>query len=270
MDNVDLTNKEIVVHEAVAKLTYFAKLYGIESLFIVGGFCREWYYDRLWAINDIDVASAFHEQALQLGSLFASEVMDTTMEVYKRSGAGSVLFQSPSGEVKVEFQGHSINQYMYNQEVRDWMHSQGIEDVPLMNNIYGRDFTINALIYSLNDESVYDPTHLAMSSLKDKQISSLLPPEMLVKYNPLAILRGIRFAVQYDFNIEPDLRVAFQKGHDNLCKMVSQDRIIKEIVRILKIDAQVGFEMLKKYNLSEFLLTPDIKRYLKEIHDEND
>jgi len=259
---MDPASKEILIYEVVAKLTYFTKLYGIESLFIVGGFCRELYYGTVWKSSDIDVASAFHDQAIQLGNLFASEVLNTSPEVYKRSGAAAVNFKSEAGEIRIEFQGHSVNQYMHNQEVRQWMHNQGIEDVPLMNNIYGRDFTINSMIYALDDEKVYDPTGLAVEDLERKIISSLIPSDLLVKYNPLAILRAIRFALTYDFHIDDDMRSAMKAGTDNLCNSVSAERIIKEIVRILKIDAEQGIEMLQKYNMGRMLLVPELKQYL--------
>ncbi len=268
VDKQDQLNKKILVSEAVAKLSYFAKLYGIESLFIVGGFCRELYYDKIWRVNDIDVASAYQGEAVQLGNLFASEILNTTPEVYKRSGAAAVIYESDAGSIKIEFQGHSTNQFMHNQEVRQWMHDNNIDDVPLMNNIYGRDFTINSMIFSLDNEQLYDPTELAIHDLEQKCIVSLLPADLLIKYNPIAILRAIRFALTYEFTIDSDLRTAMKNGIDILCKSMSQERILKEIVRILKIDATQGIEMIQKYNLGKFLLTPDIKDMLGNEDDD--
>jgi len=259
---MDPASKEILIDEAVAKLTHFAKLYGIRSLFIVGGFCRDKYFNQIEEVNDIDVASAFGEQAMQLGNLFASEVLHTSPKIYKRSGAAAVNYTTDLGTIKIEFQGNSIVPYMYNQEVRNWMHANDVDDVPLMHNIYGRDFTINALILSLNDGVMYDPTDLAVPSLEKKKIISLLPADMLVKYNPLSILRAIRFALTYDFLIHPEMRTAMKEGVGLLPKSLSEERIVKEIVRILKIDAEEGIEMLQKFNLAQYLLVPDIKKYL--------
>jgi len=153
----DIPSKEILVQEAIEKLRYFTKLYGIDSLFIVGGYCRSSYLNELWKVKDIDVASAFHEQSLQLAGLFASEVLNTTPEVYHRSGAAALDYKSEFGTIRIEFQGNSTNTYMYNADVRSWMRHNSVPDVPLMNNIYGRDFTINALIYSLSKDVFFDP-----------------------------------------------------------------------------------------------------------------
>lgn len=267
---MDSANKEILIDEAVAKLKHFAQLYGIKSLFVVGGFCRDYFFNRLELLNDIDVASSYEDQTLQLAGLFASEILHTTPEVYKRSGAAAVNYRTDLGEVKIEFQGRSVNPYMYNQEVRNWMHANDIEDVPLMNNIYGRDFTINSLIYSLHDGNLYDPTDRAVPALNEKRIISLLPAKMLIKYNPLAILRAIRFALTYDFLIDPELKKAMKNQKEALSKSLSEERIIKEIVRILRINAKEALEMLKEFELSDFLLTPDIKEYLKNGEEKND
>lgn len=256
------SSRELLANEVIAKLRHFVKLYGIDSLFIAGGYCRALYMGKPWEIHDIDVASAFHEQAVQLGGLFASEVLHSVPKTYKRSGALAVEYSSEFGSITVEFQGHSTNSYMHNQEVREWMHNNGIEDVPLMNNIYGRDFTMNSFIYSLEDDTLYDPTGKGEEDIKKKLISPLLPADLLVRYNPLSILRAIRFALTYKFYIGSDMRQAMKNGKELLTKTLSEERILKEIVRILKIDGPKALEMLKNFNLDGLLLHPDIKRYL--------
>lgn len=257
-------DKEILINEVIAKLVHFTRLYGIDYLFIVGGFCREMYFGKIWRSNDIDVASAYENEAMQLGGLFASEILNTLPKIYKRSGAAMIMYKTDLGEIKVEFQGNSLNSYMHNQEVRNWMHQNDIEDAPLMNNIYGRDFTINALVFSLHNEKLYDPTGKAVGDLEKRLIVPLLPAEMLIKYNPLAILRAIRFALTYNFHIDPELRTAMKSGYDNLIGSLSQERIMKEVVRILKIDPVKGLNALKKYNLDRLLLNPEIERYIGE------
>ena len=256
--------KHTLVEEVIAKLRYFSQLYGINSIFIVGGYCREHYLGTPWKVKDIDVASAYHDQALQLGGLFASEVLKVPPIFYERTGTAMIEYVSEIGSIKVEFQGRSVSAYMHSEDVKEWLRQEGVEDVPLMNNIYGRDFTINSLIYSLHSGNMYDPTNLAVRDFHHRSIRSLLPPEMLIKYNPLAALRAVRFALQYDFRIDPALRHAIKlAGIDNLKASLSEERIVREIAKILKIKAQEGLEMLKKLELDRILLHPDVKRYLE-------
>lgn len=256
------TNRETLVQDVIEKLRHFAHLYGIESLFVVGGYCRELYFDSIERVSDIDVASAFHDQAIQFAGLFASEILQTTPQYYKRSGAACVTYKSEDGEIRIEFQGKSPNFYMYNQEIRDWFHINNVDDTPLNHNLYGRDFTINTLIYSLSTEKMHDPTGQALKDLNEGQIKSLLPPELLIKYNPLAVLRAIRFAVTYDFGIDPELRHAMSNSRQNLLKSIPRDRILKEIIRILKINPKLAMSYLEKFDLDSFLLDPNLKEYL--------
>lgn len=251
-----------IVQEAVKRLEAFSRLFGLQTLFIAGGYCRALYTGHLETVKDIDVASAYADQAVQLGGLFASEILHTTPDFSHRTGTAIVNFRSPTGEIRIEFQGNSTQGYMQNEDVKAWMHTQSIPDMPLMNNIYGRDFTINSMIYSLSDGSLLDPTGRAEADFEKKVIISLLPPHLLVKYNPLVITRAIRFALAYDFRIDDTLRAAMLEGSNSLKQAVPHDRIVKELVRILKINAKDGLQMIKKYELDKYLMDPGIKSYV--------
>jgi len=266
-----IANKQMLVSEAVAKLKYFARLYGIRSIFIVGGYCREHYLGTIWKVKDIDVASAYEDQALQLGGLFSSEILKAVPRFYERTGTAMMEYPSEFGSIKIEFQSDSVSSYMHDENVRAWMQEEKIDDVPLMNNIYERDFTINSLIYSLHNGSMFDPTGRAIPDFDSRIIQSLLPANMLIKYNPLAALRAVRFALQYDFHIHPELRSVIKTaGVDNLKASLSEERILKEIVKILEVEAVEGLNMLKKLELDRILLDPAIKKYLYVGSKQND
>lgn len=255
-------NKPALLQEVIEKLSYFTHLYGINSLFIAGGFCRGLFLDQLDTVEDLDVASAYDEQAQFLGGLFATEVAKTPPVNYK-SGTLMVEYESNNGKLRVEFQGRSPNSYMFNAEVNDWFRAHVTEDVPLMHNLYGRDFTINSLVYSLSNNQLYDPTGRAMGDFKKEKITSLLPPEILVKNNPICILRAIRFSLMYDYRIDGALKNEMKKNMELLKKNVAQDRILHEIVKILKIDSKKRLETLEEFGLNGFLLHPELKKYLK-------
>ena len=248
-----------VQQEIVQKLSDFAKLHEIKSIFIIGEYCRKHYLNQLSEINSIHVVSAYHEQAMQLGGLFISEVLDCTPTFYERTGTVSTEYNG----IKIGFQGDSIHSYMKNEEVKTWMQQKNIEDIPLINNIYGRDFTINSLVYSLYNKSMYDPTKKAIHDFERKVIRSLLPSNLLIKYNPIAALEAVRLALKYEFFIDPDLRIAIKEfGTDNLLKAFTEERIVKEVVNILGINAEEGLKFLQKLELTRVLSFPDVKEYI--------
>jgi len=262
----DVINKTEFVKETVAKLKYFAQLYGINSLFLVGGYCRSTYFNDFSDLHDLDVASAYDRQAVEMAGLFASEIVNSVPTIYERTQTAMVEYKSGDNAIRIEFQGKSPSPYMYNQEIRDWMHNQGIEDVPLMHNIYGRDFTINSLIYSLFNENMYDLTERAVEDLDRGRIVSILPAAYLIKYNPLAALRAIRFSLRYEFSIDEELKDAIKNSYPFIAASLSEERVAKELVRILTIDGERAISVLKENNLDRLLLIPMVRQKAMEVN----
>ena len=219
-----------LIEEIIDKLKYFVRLYSLNSLFVAGGYCRAKVMDTVEEIDDIDVASAHSTGAMNLCGLFSSEFLNTTPQFYHRTGTGIVEHQG----IRIEFQNQSTNSYMHNEEVVQWMHKNGIRNNPLNNNLYGRDFGINSLSLSLKNGELYDLTKRAIPDFQSGRIASLLPPEMLVKYNPMVILRAIRFGIKYDFVIDPPLRKVMKEKSQSIFKYYSQERITKEIEKIME------------------------------------
>jgi len=253
---------QTTVNNAITNLLYFAKIYDIDSLFIVGGCCRCLYWGKTQDVDTIEVVSAYPKESLQLGEIFATEFLGVKPKIYPEYDAVAVEYEDSSGSILIEFQSNSVNSYMQNQEIEAWMQKQGIENVPIMNNIYGRDFTINGLLMSLEHNKIYDPTSKAYDDLNDKRICSLLAPDILIKYSPVSVFRAIRLSLKYNCVIDPDLRVAMKKSKQLISDSISKDRIMENVVRILKEHGSEGLEVLKKYNLTDFLLIPEIKDLL--------
>lgn len=239
--------KSELSQQAIEKLSSFARLYGISYLFVTGGYCRALYLDRPNDFHDIDVACAYENHAILLGGLFASEILQTLPVVYHRSGTVMVEWQQEDVSVQIEFQGKSTCPYMNNQEIVDWMRHNEIEDVPLIHNLYGRDFTINALIFSLDDQKLYDPTHRSIPSFEKQRIESLLPPDILCRYNPFCILRAIRMSAMYDFTIDPDLARNMKKHSVLVPQTVSKERIVREIEKIVQTNNPKALDLLEKF-----------------------
>ena len=58
------------------------------------------------------------------------------------------------------------------------------------------------------------------------------------------------------------IRNEMRNGIDILTDTLSEDRIMIDIVKILKINAKEGLELLKKYGLDRIMLHSDVKEYL--------
>jgi tRNA nucleotidyltransferase/poly(A) polymerase len=124
-------------------------------------------------------------------------------------------------------------------------------------DVLRRDFTINALLLDpsvLNSLSpLYSPSSLSssvadfvdgLSDLGSGIIRAIGDPGQRFEEDHLRMLRAVRFAARFAFEIEPATLAAIQKLHVNILR-VSPERIRDELVRILtEGGARRGFELL--------------------------
>ena len=112
-------------------------------------------------------------------------------------------------------------------------------------DVLRRDFTINALLLDpadLNSEVVDYVGGLA--DLRNHIIRAIGDPEQRFEEDHLRMLRAIRFAARFNFEIEPGTLAAIQKLHARIAR-VSPERVRDELVRILTEGAaRRGFELL--------------------------
>ncbi|HYL39271.1 MAG TPA: CCA tRNA nucleotidyltransferase [Bryobacteraceae bacterium] len=148
-------------------------------------------------------------------------------------------------------------------------------------DVLRRDFSINALLL--------DPAHLepaaalashvvdyvgGLSDLGNRIIRAIGDPERRFEEDHLRMLRAIRFAARFGFEIERATMAAIQKMHQRIAR-VSAERIRDELVRILtEGGARRGFELLDASSLLNDIL-PEVAamkgvRQPPEFHPEGD
>lgn len=122
-------------------------------------------------------------------------------------------------------------------------------------DVQRRDFTINALL--LDPLSLSSPVIDYVGGLQDLRghiIRAIGDPERRFEEDHLRMLRAVRFAARFGFQIEPDTMTAIQKLHSKISK-VSPERIRDELVRILTEGApRRGFELLDESRLLNDIL----------------
>ena len=247
------------------QLSAFCKTYSLESLFIVGEFCRYLHANKLQDLERIEVCSAFEDQVIILGRLFSTEIMHRDADIDEDNNTVTIVF----GDNSIQFQGYSTRKYLRNAEIKQWFQDNRIPDLPLMNNIYSGRFTFNALIYSPIHEKIYDPLKVGVEDLSKKIIRSILPPDLLIKYDPEAILETMNLAMEEDFHIDSSLKSAIKKQSDVLVKCLSRDTIRKELLAILGINTEKALKVVEECGLENLLLSEEVKDYLGDYYEEN-
>jgi poly(A) polymerase len=130
----------------------------------------------------------------------------------------------------------------------------------LRDNVYGtieedvwrRDFTVNALYYNIKDFSVVD----YVNGMHDHQAGILRligDPEVRFREDPVRMLRAVRFAVKLGFKLHPDCKQAIHKVAELLSSIPSA-RLYDEVLKLfLYGHALQTFEMLRHYGLFQVL-----------------
>ncbi|WP_068547789.1 polynucleotide adenylyltransferase PcnB [Thalassotalea crassostreae] len=163
------------------------------------------------------------------------------------------------------FRGHHASA----EETKAKAHSKQSEHGMLLrDNIYGsidedaerRDFTINALYYSIKDFKVYDFAN-GVSDIDNKLIRLIGDPETRYREDPVRMLRAIRFATKLDMEIETETAKPI-KELAPLMANIPAARMFEEYLKLfLGGKATDNFHLLEQYQLLEYLFPHISKTY---------
>lgn len=143
----------------------------------------------------------------------------------------------------------------------------------LRDNVYGtleedvwrRDFSVNALYYNADDFSVVD----FVGGMNDhaKGVLRLIgDPEQRIREDPVRMLRAIRFSTKLGFTIDPKCDHLI-KSLSGLLKEIPPARLYDECLKLFLTGyAVVTFELLRKYHLFERLF-PETEKCLAREKD---
>lgn len=212
--------------------------------FVIGGFVRDYYLRR--PSNDIDVVVI--GSGIEVAEALGRELR-TKVSVFKTFG--TAMLRCDGWEI--EFVG--ARKESYSRDSRKPVVEAGtIED-----DQRRRDFTINALAWSLNDATfgeLVDPFD-GMGDMESLIIRTPCDPDVTFDDDPLRMLRAVRFASQLGFDIYPDTFDAIQRNAHRI-EIVSKERIITEINKIvLSPRPSIGFELLDMTGLLK-LVFPEL------------
>ncbi len=130
----------------------------------------------------------------------------------------------------------------------------------LRDNVYGqieddvwrRDFTVNALYYDIDDFSIIDYTS-GMEDVKNRVLRLIGDPETRYREDPVRMLRAIRFAAKLGFSIHPDTeKPIYELGH--LLGDIPPARLFDEVLKLFHSGkANESLRLLRQYDLLQYL-----------------
>lgn len=138
--------------------------------------------------------------------------------------------------------------------------AQSDEGRLLRDNVYGtleddvwrRDFTVNALYYDISGFSVVDYVN-GLEDLQTGVLRVIGDPETRFREDPVRMLRAVRFAAKLGFRIHPDSEAMMHRfGH--LLEDIPPARLFEEVLKLFLSGCAVAtFELLRHYDLFRYL-----------------
>jgi poly(A) polymerase len=246
---LDFINSNKILNE-IADLARKEKV----QAFIVGGYVR----DKLLGIDNIDIDISVIGSAIDFANS-AAEYFNTSINaVYEKFGTALLNLPNENSfdePLKIEFA--SARKESYTKTSR----KPSVEFSDLEHDLSRRDFTVNAMAVSLNDDTSKIIDHFGgLKDLEDKVLRTPLEPFKTFDDDPLRIMRACRFASQLCFTIAPETFDAMKemrgrlKIKDNGPSVVSQERITDEFLKILASPKpSIGLTLLFKCGVMEII-----------------
>ena len=209
--------------------------------YVIGGYVRDRIMNRPFK-NDVDilVIGSGIEFATLLG-----EQLHAKVAVYKSFGTAMLVYNG----LDVEFVG--ARKESYRRDSRKPI----VEDGTLEDDQNRRDFTINAMAYSLNKANygeLLDPFD-GLNDIENRIIRTPLEPNETFSDDPLRMMRAIRFATQLNFKIDVKAIQAISENKERI-KIISKERITDELNKIiLSTKPSIGFKYLFDTGLLELI-----------------
>ncbi len=229
--------RRYIEKEPFVSVATVARQAGI-PVYVIGGFVRDLLLGRSSKDVDFVVAGSGIAFAKTLAGFLGNE---TTARYFKNFGTAMIRFKG----WELEFVGARKESYRKNSR------KPIVEDGTLEDDRRRRDFTINALSISLNENNfgrLYDPFD-GLKDLEKKLIRTPLDPDITFSDDPLRMMRAIRFATQLHFTIE-EMTFAAILRNKNRISIISKERVIDELNKIILAESPGrGFKLLDESGL---------------------
>lgn len=132
----------------------------------------------------------------------------------------------------------------------------------LKDDVMRRDFTINSLLKDLTSGEILDLTGKGREDIKRGIVQTPLDPDVIFTDDPLRILRAIRFAMKYSWDL-PMFMIKGMKRNASQLKNISQERIRDELDKMLMTGSpERAIKLMRITGVLDFVI-PELKSAYK-------
>lgn len=217
--------KDPKILKIIDKIKNAVKLTRLEGhVYLVGGVIRDSLLKQ--PVKDIDVVVDVEDGGIMVANLLAAKekcyMLNTNPVIFQTYGTAKVcLFNDKDlKDINIEFVESRKAQFVIGSKCFGT-----IEEDSKM-----RDLTINSLYWNINNGKFYDYVG-AVDDLTTQTLRTVNPDSVFV-WNPIKMLRVIRFSAELGWGIEKNTWLSII-SHSHLIKKAPQELITSEISKIL-------------------------------------
>ena len=212
--------------------------------YVIGGYVRDCFLGR--SSKDIDIV--VEGSGIDLAEAVAAKVR-SNVSVFRTYGTAMLRYKG----VEIEFVGARKESYGRGNAI--------VEDGTLQEDQLRRDFTINAMAFSLQEAdfgALVDPFG-GIRDLAAGIIRTPMDPELTFGDDPLRMVRAVRFATrlgtpEQPFRIAEETLNSIKRNKARLAD-VPKERIVEELNKILLAQKpSIGFRLLDETGLLDGIL----------------
>lgn len=227
------------------------------------------------AVNLIDILNKHEYEAYLVGGCVRDMLLDTEphdwdictnavpsqiINVLKSEGIEYHTVGIEFGTITalINDNAYEITTYRAESDYTDGRHPDAVTYVSdIHKDLCRRDFTINAMAYNPISDELIDDFNGTLD-IKNKLIRTVGKADERFNEDALRIIRALRFAIRYDFEIESE---TFKSMYENkeLIDNLSKERITQELYKILTCGKEIGQWFRICHNIV-FRMIPELKR----------
>lgn len=219
-------------------------------VFAVGGCCRDEIMG--FEIKDLDLAVDLPNGGVKFARWLHKNHLTTGYPVYffKFGTAKLRLRRFPDDEIE-------LVQTRREQYTKETSRCPEVCFGSIEDDCFRRDFTVNSLYYDITNRRMVDITGKGIPDMEAGILRTPLDPEATFNDDPVRILRGLRFANRFDWQIDPAAYSAMLSHIDRL-NIVSRERCHSELCKMLNGPAPVKMMETLRETGALAIMIPDM------------
>ena len=216
-------------------------------VFAVGGCCRDEVMGR--EINDVDLAVDLQDGGVRFARWLDRHGRCASRPVYfERYGTAMLQLRA--------FRDHEIEivQTRKGKYTADNAHNPGSVFGTIEDDGLRRDLTVNALFYDITRRALLDPTGRALDDIEARRLQTPMDAALTFFDDPSRILRVIRMAASWGWDIDEPMLQAMREGRSGLAD-IKVERRRGELEKMLRsADPVRAMRLVRTVGVMQYLL----------------